>query len=57
MTTVGMARNLSQFDTTTFLSTTDGGGKIADFAKRRAIFIQGDLSDAVFYIRKGKVAL
>ena len=57
MTSVGVARNLSQFDTRTFLSTLDGGRKIADFAKKRAIFIQGDLSDAVFYIRKGKVRL
>jgi CRP-like cAMP-binding protein len=52
-----VARNLSQFDTKTFLSTIDGGRKIADFAKKRAIFIQGDLSEAVFYIRKGKVRL
>ena len=57
MTSVGVARNLGQFDTRTFLSTIDGGRKIADFAKKRAIFIQGDLSDAVFYIRKGKVRL
>jgi CRP-like cAMP-binding protein len=57
MTSAGVARNLSQFDTRTFLSTIDGGRKIADFAKKRAIFIQSDLSDAVFYIRKGKVRL
>jgi len=57
MTSVGVARNLSQFDTGTFLSTIDRGKKIADFAKKGAIFIQGDLSDAVFYIRKGKVRL
>jgi CRP/FNR family cyclic AMP-dependent transcriptional regulator len=57
MTSVGVARNLSQFDTKTFLSTIDGGRKIASFTKKQAIFIQGDPSDAVFYIRKGKVRL
>jgi len=55
MTSVGVARNLSQFDTGTFLSTIDRGKKIADFAKKGAIFIQGDLSDAVFiYEKEGK---
>ena len=57
MASVGVARNLSQFDTNTFLSTIDGSRKIADFAKKRVIFIQGDSSDAVFYIKKGKVKL
>ncbi|MFZ0419820.1 MAG: cyclic nucleotide-binding domain-containing protein [Candidatus Sulfotelmatobacter sp.] len=57
MTSAGVARSLSQFDTKTFLSTIDGGRKMADFAKKRAIFTQGDSSDAVFYIRKGKVRL
>jgi len=57
MTSVGVARNLSQFDTRTFLSTIGDGRKIVDFAKKRAIFIQGDFSDAVFYVRKGKVRL
>jgi len=57
MTSVAAAMNLSQFDTKTFLSTIAGGRKIAAFAKKRAIFIQGDSSDAVFYIQKGKVKL
>ena len=57
MTSVGVAKNLSQFDTKTFLSTINGGRKIEAFAKKRAIFTQGDSSDAVFYIRKGKVRL
>ena len=57
MTSVGVARNLSQFDTRTFLSIIDDGRKIAAFTKKQAIFIQGDSSDAVFYIRKGKVRL
>jgi CRP-like cAMP-binding protein len=57
MTSVGAVRNLSQFDTKIFLSTIDGSRKIADFAKKRMIFTQGDSSDAVFFIRKGKVRL
>jgi CRP-like cAMP-binding protein len=35
----------------------DGGRKILDFAKKQMIFAQGDSSDAVFYIQKGKVKL
>jgi CRP-like cAMP-binding protein len=33
------------------------GKKIAAFAKKETIFVQGDPSDAVFYIQKGKVKL
>jgi len=35
----------------------DGGRKILDFAKKQMIFAQGDSSDAVFYIQRGKVKL
>ncbi len=51
------AKNLSQFDTKTFLSTIDGGRKIVAFPKKQTIFVQGDSSDAVFYIQRGKVKL
>jgi CRP/FNR family transcriptional regulator, cyclic AMP receptor protein len=51
------AKNLSKFDPKTFLSTIDGGRKIAAFPKKQTIFAQGDSSDAVFYIQKGKVKL
>src|SRR6202140_1244335 len=51
------AKKLSKFDTKTFLSTIDGGRKIAVFSKKQTIFVQGDSSDAVFYIQKGKVKL
>src|ERR1700677_5009327 len=57
MTPVVAAKKLSKFDTKTFLSTIDGGRKIVAFAKKQAIFAQGDPSDAVFYIQKGKVRL
>ncbi len=48
----------SEFDPKTFLSTLDGGGrKVAMFSKKQTIFVQGDPSDSVFYIQKGKVRL
>ena len=46
-----------KFDTKIFLSTIDGGRKIAVVSKKQTIFVQGDSSDAVFYIQKGKVKL
>jgi len=54
---VATAKKISKFDTKTFLSTIDGGRKIAAFPKKQTIFVQGDSSDAVFYIQKGKVRL
>ena len=47
----------SEFDPKTFLSTIDGGRRIASFPKKQTIFAQGDPSDAVFYIQKGKIKL
>ena len=47
----------SEFDPKTFLSTIDGGRRIAAFSKKQTIFVQGDSSDAVFYIQKGKIKL
>ncbi len=57
MTPVRTAKKISEFDTKTFLSTIDGGRKIAAFPKKQTIVVQGDSSDAVFYIQKGKVRL
>src|SRR5271169_1419236 len=57
MTPVVAARKRSKFDPKTFLSTIDGGRKLAAFSKKQPIFVQGDSSDAVFYIQKGKVKL
>ncbi len=57
MTAVVAAKKLIKFDSKTFLSTIDGGRKIAAFANNRTIFAQGDSSDAVFYIQQGKVKL
>jgi len=52
MTLVLAATKPNEFDPKTFLSTIDGGRKIAAFPKERTIFAQGDSSDAVFYIQK-----
>jgi CRP/FNR family transcriptional regulator, cyclic AMP receptor protein len=57
MTRTVPAKKRGKFDSKRFLSTIDGGRKIATFAKRQTIFVQGDTSDAVFYIQNGKVKL
>ena len=57
MTRVAAAKKLSQFDPETFLSIINGGRKILGFPRKHTIFAQGDSSDAVFYIQKGKVKL
>ena len=51
------ARKLVRFDPKTFLSVINGGRKIESFSKKQTIFAQGDSSDAVFYIKEGKVKL
>jgi len=57
MTPAAAAKKRNTFDTKTFLSTIDGGRKIVAFPKKQPIFVQGESSDAVFYIQKGKVKL
>src|SRR6202167_282736 len=57
MALLAASKKLIKFDTKTFLSTINGGRKIEAFAKKQTIFAQGDSSDAVFYIKKGKVRL
>ena len=51
------AKKPSKFDPKTFLSTIDGGRKVAALTKKQTIFAQGDSADAVFYIQEGKVKL
>jgi CRP/FNR family cyclic AMP-dependent transcriptional regulator len=57
MPLVAASKKLVKFDPKTFLSTIDGGRKIAAFSRKQPIFAQGDSADAVFYIQKGKVRL
>ena len=51
------SKKIIPFDPKTFLSTINGGRKIATFSKKQTIFAQADSSDAVFYIQTGKVKL
>jgi CRP/FNR family cyclic AMP-dependent transcriptional regulator len=57
MTPVIRAKKRGEFDPKTFPSTIDGGRTIAAVRKDQKIFVQGDSSNAVFYIQKGKVRL
>ena len=45
------------FDPSTFLATIGVGRKIVSVSRRKAIFAQGDVADAGFYIQDGKVRL
>src|ERR1022692_4565531 len=55
MTPIAAAKKQSKFDLKTFLSTVNGGRRIVAFAKKQPIFVQGEASDAVFFLQKGKV--
>ena len=57
MSSVVTTKKSRNFDPKVFLSTIDGGRKIAAFSKKQTIFVQGDPSDSVFYVQKGKVRL
>jgi CRP/FNR family cyclic AMP-dependent transcriptional regulator len=57
MTPVVVSKKLSKFDPKIFLSTLDRGRRIEAFSKKQTIFAQGDPSDAVFYIKEGRVKL
>jgi CRP/FNR family cyclic AMP-dependent transcriptional regulator len=57
MTPVAAASKSRKFDPQTYLATIDGGRTITAFPKKQTIFVQGDPSDAVFYIKEGKVKL
>src|SRR5450432_2799236 len=57
MPPVATSRKRIKFDPKTFLSTMNGGRKVSAFSKKQPIFAQGDSSDAVFYIKEGRVKL
>jgi CRP/FNR family transcriptional regulator, cyclic AMP receptor protein len=57
MTPLVGTKQISKFDPKTFLSTLNGGRKIEAFSKKQTVFVQGDSSDAVFYIKEGRVKL
>ncbi|HSK43630.1 MAG TPA: Crp/Fnr family transcriptional regulator [Candidatus Binatia bacterium] len=45
------------FDPKTFLSVIDDGRQLETIAQKKPIFLQGEPSDTIFYIQKGKVQL
>jgi CRP/FNR family transcriptional regulator, cyclic AMP receptor protein len=57
MTPGAAAKKIVKFDPKTFLSTLNGGRKIEGFPKKQMIFAQGDPSNAVFYLKEGRVKL
>jgi CRP/FNR family cyclic AMP-dependent transcriptional regulator len=57
MPLVAASKKLIKFNPKTFLSTINGGRKIEAFPKKKTIFAQGDSSDAVFYIKEGRIKL
>ncbi len=46
-----------QFDADAFLRTVGKGRTIAKYPENKAVFVQGDPADAVFFIHEGKVKL
>ncbi|MGA9639946.1 MAG: hypothetical protein WBQ72_00990 [Terriglobales bacterium] len=45
-----LAKKGREFDPEDFLATIGAGRIVVDFPKKQAIFVQGDVADAVFYI-------
>ena len=57
MRSVAAAKKNGKFDPNTFLATIGEGRTSVTVSEKQGIFAQGDPSDAVFYIQKGKVQL
>jgi CRP/FNR family cyclic AMP-dependent transcriptional regulator len=57
MMSVSAAKRRLTFDPKSFLSTIASGRTIATFTKKQRVFVQGDSSEAVFYIQQGKIRL
>jgi CRP/FNR family transcriptional regulator, cyclic AMP receptor protein len=57
MISPGLANKSREFNPKTFLATIGEGRKNLTFARKQAVFAQGDTADAIFYIQKGKVKL
>ena len=52
-----MRQKRRSFDPDTFLSTIGEGRRALRVDKKQAVFAQGDATDAVFYIQRGKIKL
>jgi CRP-like cAMP-binding protein len=57
MSSAAVGKKNGAFDPSTFLATIGEGRKNLTVSKKQAIFAQGDVADAVFYVQKGKVKL
>ena len=57
MSPVGIAKKNREFDPETLLATIGEARKAMLFARKQAIFAQGNPADAVFYLQTGKVKL
>jgi len=57
MTAIATAAKRINFDCKPFLTTICGGRTVAAFCRGQTIFAQGDPSNAVFHIQRGKVKL
>jgi len=57
MTPVAAVKKHSKFNLKIFLSTINGGRTILAAPKKQTIFAQGDSSDSVFYIQRGRIKL
>src|SRR4026209_1691506 len=51
------SRGVGQFDPAEFLETAAKGRVVSTHPKKQIIFAQGDVADAVIYIKKGKVKI
>jgi CRP/FNR family transcriptional regulator, cyclic AMP receptor protein len=56
MTSTAAGKRKSVFDPNAFLAAVSKGQKAVFFAKKQAIFAQGEVADAVFYVQEGKSA-
>ncbi len=52
-----MARKPKPFDMKALLAKVNGGNSVQEYGANQVIFSQGDLADAAFYIRSGKVKI
>ncbi len=57
MNSTAAAKKNRAFDPGAFLATIGKGRKSFSVSRKQGIFAQGDVADAVFYIRKGKIKL
>jgi CRP-like cAMP-binding protein len=57
MSALVAARRKRQLSSDEILSTLASGREIVPFRKKQTIFAQGDRSDAIFYVHKGKIRL